>query len=275
MRADNEPGQYVLGHSEQELARLERQADLFRAETTDTLRRAGLTQGMHVLDVGCGTGDVAMVAAELVGPSGSVLGIDTAEEALAAARARAARLERDWLRFERSDIHGFEAKGDFDAVTGRFILLHLADPAGALKHLAGCLRPGGIAAFIEMDIEQAAASPELPLLTQCIDWITSTYRRVGVEPNMGSLLYATFRKAGLTPQLAGHCRIESGPHAFAFAYAAQTLQSLLPKITELGIATAAEIDVDTLADRLRVEAVAGDHCLFLPRLIGAWARTNG
>jgi ubiquinone/menaquinone biosynthesis C-methylase UbiE len=159
MRADNEPGQYVLGHSEQELARLERQADLFRAETTDTLRRAGLTQGMHVLDVGCGTGDVAMVAAELVGPSGSVLGIDTAEEALAAARARAARLERDWLRFERSDIHGFEAKGDFDAVTGRFIFLHLADPAGALKHLAGCLRPGGIAAFIEMDIEQAAASP--------------------------------------------------------------------------------------------------------------------
>jgi ubiquinone/menaquinone biosynthesis C-methylase UbiE len=275
MRVQNGTEDYVLGHSQQELARLERQADLFHAETTETLRRAGLKPGMRVLDVGCGTGDVAIAAAELVGPTGLVLGIDTAETALAAAAARVARSGLARVRFEKSDLHAFTADEPFDAITGRFIFLHLADPVGTLKHLTGYLRPGGVLAFIEMDIEEAGAVPALPLLDQCIAWIASTYRGVGVEPNMGSRLYATFRGAGLTPQLSGSCRIESGPDAAAYLYAAETLQSLLPHIIELGIATAEEIDLETLADRLREQAVAGDLCLFHPRLVGAWSRVGG
>jgi hypothetical protein len=43
-------------------------------------------------------------------------------------------------------------------------------------------------------------------------------------------------------------------------------------MTEFGIARAEEVDVDTLAERLRTAAVAGDHCIFLPRIVGAWAR---
>src|SRR5690554_3222064 len=69
---------YVLGHSEQELARLEKQGELFGAETRQVLVRAGLAPGMRVLDVGCGAGDVSLIAAELVGPAGTVIGIDRA-----------------------------------------------------------------------------------------------------------------------------------------------------------------------------------------------------
>ena len=272
MRSDGGTVPYVLGHSEQELARLERQSEVFAAATGDVLRNAGLKPGMTVLDVGCGVGDVALMAAEMVGPEGTVLGIDRAGQALSVARARAERAGYGWLRFEEADIFSFSPERTFDAAIGRFILMHVADPVGALKHLTRLLQPGGTVAFLEMDIDQAAAVPELPLLSQCIRWITTTYRRVGVEPNMGSMLYAAFRAAGLDPRLAATTRIESGPDAIAYGFAAQTLTSLAPTMEKLGIASAAEIGIDTIAARLREASLAGDHCLFMPRLVGAWAK---
>jgi len=269
-----EPQRYVLGHSEAELLRLEHQAQVFGNETGDILRRAGISQGMSVLDVGCGVGDVSMIAAELVGPTGRVLGIDNGAAALAPARARAARAGYDWLSFAEADIYGYEAAGAFDAVIGRLILMHVPDAVGALKAAIRFCKPSGIIAFIEMDLSQSAAVPELPLLTRCVDWIVSTYRKVGAEPDMGSMLYGVYRAAGLSPQLHATCRIESGPDAIAYEFAAQALRSLMPAIEAHGIATAAEVGADTIADRLREATVAGDHCIFLPRLIGAWATVD-
>ena len=265
---------YLLGHSEQELARLERQGELFRSETRNVLLRAGLQPGMRVLDVGCGVGDVSLIAANIVGPSGSVLGIDRAENALSLARARAERSGCRWLSFRDADLYAFETAEKYDAVVGRFILMHIADPVGAIRRLTGVVNPHAIVAFIELDIDQAGAVPELPLLRRCIDWITAAYRQVGAEPNMGSQLYATFQAARLSPSLTGMTRIESARDMAAFSFAAQTLASLLPKIEASGIAAAAEVDIGTLAERMHVEAMAGDHCIFMPRLIGAWARTG-
>ena len=271
MRTDAEPRSYVLGHSEQELARLERQAQIFGAETRDLLRRAGIATGMRVLDVGCGAGDVSMIAAQEVGPTGKVLGIDNAAAALAAAGARAQRAGYDWLDFAEADLDQFESADGFDAIIGRLVLAHLPDPASALKRLSRSLNDDGVIAFIEMDIDETSAVPGAPLLKQCIGWIVATYRRVGVEPNMGSRLYATFRSAGLDPNLAGITRIEGGAGSIAHLFAAQTLASLLPVMEKFGIATAEEIGIDTIADRLHAVAVDGDRCIFMPRLIGAWA----
>jgi ubiquinone/menaquinone biosynthesis C-methylase UbiE len=271
MRADLDPKPYVLGHSEQELARLERQGELFSVETRDVLRRAGIKTGMNVLDVGCGAGDVSMIAAEKVGPAGSVLGIDNAGTALGTAKARAKRAGYDWLQFDEADLYAFDAAERFDAITGRLILMHIPDPVAALKHLGRLLNDNGVITFIEMDITQAGAVPEMPLLTQCIKWIVETYRHVGVEPDMGSKQYATFRAAGFQPRLTGTTRIESGPDSIVYQFTAQTLASLLPAMEEHGIATADEVGIDTLAERLRAAAIAGDHCIMLPRLIAAWA----
>jgi cyclopropane fatty-acyl-phospholipid synthase-like methyltransferase len=64
---------YALGHSEQELERLSRQAQAFEPFTRQLLQQAGINTGMRVLDVGCGSGDVAFLAADLVGPTGRLL----------------------------------------------------------------------------------------------------------------------------------------------------------------------------------------------------------
>jgi hypothetical protein len=66
------------------------QAAILRPITMRLLQGLGLSPGMKILDVGCGAGDVALLAAELVGESGEVVGIDRSESAIRAARARAA-----------------------------------------------------------------------------------------------------------------------------------------------------------------------------------------
>jgi 2-polyprenyl-3-methyl-5-hydroxy-6-metoxy-1,4-benzoquinol methylase len=81
---------YALGYSEREFRRLRFQGEFFRDVTEDVFRRAGLGPGMRVLDIGCGVGDVSLLAAEMVGPSGEILGLDRSPEAIAVARSRAA-----------------------------------------------------------------------------------------------------------------------------------------------------------------------------------------
>jgi len=63
---------YILGHSDAELRRLQAQAAILRPITERLLRSAGIRRGMRVVDLGSGAGDVTMLAAELVGPSGWV-----------------------------------------------------------------------------------------------------------------------------------------------------------------------------------------------------------
>jgi len=267
-RSDESP--YVLGHSDGELARLEEQAELFREQTEYILLKGGLAPGMRVLDVGCGVGDVALAAARIVGPDGSVTGLDNARSALHLARSRAAAARLN-VEFVEADAFTYETPHQFDALVGRFILMHLPRPELALTRLVNAVRPGGVITFIEMDIAQAGAEPPLPLLDRCLDWIIRTYEYVGVEPNMGSRLYRTFREAGLEAQLTGSCRIEGGTQSVTYHFVAESLKSLLPAMENFKIATAEEVGVDIIADRLRQQAVRGNHCIFFPRVVGAWA----
>ena len=65
---------YLFGHSQSELRRLAKQGTFYALATEDMMRRAGITPGMRALDVGSGAGDVALLAARLVGASGVVVG---------------------------------------------------------------------------------------------------------------------------------------------------------------------------------------------------------
>jgi ubiquinone/menaquinone biosynthesis C-methylase UbiE len=267
-------GPYVFGHSDQELARLERQALFFADQTEDVLRRAGLRPGMRVLDIGCGVGDVSLIAGSLVGPTGAVVGIDRSPEALDVAKRRVEAAGFHWARFEQTDIDAVDGLGRFDALIGRFILVHLREPSAVLSRLTKVLSPGAVVAFLEMDISSATITPAMPLFDQCIGWIMDLYRRGGGDPDMGSRLYGVFRAAGLAPSMSGTCRVEGGPNATGYDYLADTIRNLIPSMEALGVVTGQEIGIEDLTDRLRNEAVAGNHCVVFPRLIGAWARVG-
>jgi ubiquinone/menaquinone biosynthesis C-methylase UbiE len=264
---------YVLGHSTPELTRLQRQAEVYRAFTRDVLVKAGIAEGQSVLDVGCGVGDVSFAAARLVGASGRVRGIDRSPTALDMGRRRAASERCANITFDRADIDDPD-DDRYDAITGRFILLHQRDPGATLRGLKQRLRPGGVLAFIEMDLTSAAVFPPMPLFTQALGWIAEVYARDGFHTDMGSMLYGAFRSLDLEPTLSGTVRVEGGPDAYAYEYIAETVRSLLPRIEALGIADPGEVAVDTLAERIRETAVSGRHCFFYPRMIGAFARNS-
>jgi ubiquinone/menaquinone biosynthesis C-methylase UbiE len=270
----NDAHDYPLGYSDHEARRLAEQGVLLEDLTQDMLRRAGLQHGMHVLDIGCGVGDVSLLAARMVGPEGQVLGIDRAASSVEAARRRARSLGVTNARFEEADLTSFDSDQRFDAMVGRLVLLYLREPAGVLQRLSRKLVPGGIVAFQEVDMLQAAQSPPSELFMQVRRWIIETFTASGNELEMGSKLYSTFVRAGLPgPELmAAATLVGCGPKPFGHEYSAHVLRSLLPMAERYGITTAAQAGIDTLATRLLEDALANDRVTFLPRMVSAWSK---
>ena len=108
---------YTMGRSkEEEEERLIQQSQLYDAVTRRLLNMAGLGRGMRVLDIGSGTGDVAMTAAEVVGPEGAVVGVDVNPAILETARARAGEAGFENVEFVAGDARTLDLGGDFDAL---------------------------------------------------------------------------------------------------------------------------------------------------------------
>jgi len=273
--AAEDPRTYALGYTEGEFKRLTLQGAFIRDLTEDVLRRAGIGPGARVLDIGCGMGDVSILAAGLVGPSGAVLGIDRSADVVAQAQRRAVACGLDWVRFAATELDRFSSDEQFDAVIGRLILLYLPDPSATLRDLVRHLRPGGIVAFQEYEMSLCRSVPDTPLFRQCRGWFLSTFERSGFEVDMGTKLSATYLRAGLpAPQMIAAARVEAGADSPVYEFLAATLRSLLPVAERLGVVTAVEVDIDTLAERLRREAVEHNSCIMPPTLIGAWTRTT-
>jgi ubiquinone/menaquinone biosynthesis C-methylase UbiE len=108
------------------------------------LARVALRVGERVLDVACGTGLVALAAAQAVGAGGSVLGVDLSGAMVAAAQCRAAGHGVANARFARMDAEALEiAAASVDVAVCALGLMYLPDPARALRELRRVVRPGG------------------------------------------------------------------------------------------------------------------------------------
>jgi ubiquinone/menaquinone biosynthesis C-methylase UbiE len=105
---------------------------------------ARLRPGMKVLDLGSGTGYPALLAAQTVGSFGKVIGLDLAEQMVAAAERKAKRLGLTNVTFRQGDVTRLPFEdGSFDAVTSRFCLMFLPDVPAAVSEIVRVLKPGG------------------------------------------------------------------------------------------------------------------------------------
>lgn len=265
---------YALGYSDGELQRLIRQSALYAELTENLLRSAGISEGMRVLDVGCGSGCVSLLAARLVGPAGAVVGVDRSPQALALARSRADAEHLGHVEFIQGELTDFECTDKFDALIGRFVLMYLPDPSAVLRKLSHYVRKGGIIAFQEMDIAAARSVPCMPTWQKCNEWIRETFQRAKVDIQMGPKLHTAFLHAGLPqPQMQLQARVGAAPDFPAHEYVADIIASLLPMMTSLSVATADAVGIETLAGRLKEEMIGSDSVTILPSLVGAWVRT--
>src|SRR5947209_19323324 len=128
MTTTDSASHYALGSTDAEHERLIRQAALLAPFTERFFRSASIGPGQRVLDLGSGVGDVAMLAARLVGPVGEVVGVERDTRSIARARTRVAEAGLNNAIFTQSDIRQLPVDKPFDAVVGRFILQFLPDP---------------------------------------------------------------------------------------------------------------------------------------------------
>jgi ubiquinone/menaquinone biosynthesis C-methylase UbiE len=266
---------YALGRTEAEELRLQRQALLVEPVTRRLFAAAGIGPGMHVLDLGSGPGDVAMLAAEMVGPTGSVVGVDVNPLVVETARRRAQAAGYANVTFVAGDLRELALDRDFDALVGRLVLMYLSDPVAALRQLLPQLRSGGVAAFHEMDFTMSGvAYPPSHLAEQVYRWITQAATSSGAETAMGMKMHRVLLDAGFeAPQMLLDMKI-GGSSAFIeemTAYLADTVRSLLPLLIKGGIATAEEVNIESLAARFRDELLRQGSVIRNYPGVGAWA----
>jgi SAM-dependent methyltransferase len=248
------------------------QARFFHDLTLQLFRLAGLERGMHILDIGCGLGDVAFLAAEIVGPEGLVIGVDRSPEAIALAQERASAARLTNMRFMVQDVSELILDEPVDAIVGRLILMYLTNPSLVINRLLDNLSPGGTVVFQEMDMEGVKSEPYCEVFETTVERIRQTFMRCGIDSRFGLRLRPILQDAGLpAPQMIQSARVEGGYDSPGYAVMEQMVRTLLPMMEKSGVATADEFGLDTLAERLREENIARDAVMILPPLIGAWS----
>lgn len=259
--ADTPHHHYLLGHTENELRRLDVQGDLYREATVRAFRDAGIRAGMRVLDIGCGSGDVSLTVGDLVGPEGRVVGIDRGKDAVARARSKAEARGLTHVAFEVTEIADYRTDTPFDALVGRFVLMHQPDPASALAAAARAVRPGGsvvmIESFMRLLEEGGHSEPHSPLYDEIVRFKCDVVRGAGADLGAGGRLRSTFVAAHLPPP---KCRLEApvegGPDSRYYEYVEWSVRSMLPEAGRLGLDAFSATNVEGMADRLRDEVLS-------------------
>jgi ubiquinone/menaquinone biosynthesis C-methylase UbiE len=262
---------YPLGHTDAEHERLIRQAAQVAAITERFFHEAGIGPGQRVLDIGSGVGDVAMLVARLVGPSGEVVAVERDRNSIAKASARVTGAGFQNVSFNESNVNEIVGEKPFDAVVGRFILMYLPDPVATLRSISQLVRPGGVIVFQEPTwVPVVAHLQALPLWFATASLIDKTMR-VSANHDMGTELCHTFVEAGL-PEPTVRMELPMGREPYLAQWYYDTLCSLRPQIEQLHMPIESLGSLDTLVQRLQDEVAKSKTVACWFASVGAWCR---
>jgi SAM-dependent methyltransferase len=260
---------YVLATGAAAVRRLHVLHDVYAPAGKRVLLQAGLTQGMRVADFGCGVGVVTRMLAQMVGPSGSVTGIDVDEAQL---KEAAALCDREGLQntcFVKASAYSTGLpRNSFDLVYCRFLLLHLTDPAACLHEMRALLRPGGMLVVEDGDLASATSVPR-----SAMDAFAELFGQLGptrgVNYSLAKDLYHTVVAAGFRGvNLEIHQpAIIHGENRYFLKW---SVEEAGPALVEAGILTER-----TLARRLAQMQSAVDNpnvVILAPRMSCVWGR---
>jgi ubiquinone/menaquinone biosynthesis C-methylase UbiE len=272
MTANDPPFSYALGSTDSEHERLIRQAARLAPFTERFLREAGIGTGQRVLDLGSGVGDVALLVAQIVGPSGQVVGIERDTRSITRAKARVAEAGLHNITFTQSDVSQIASTRPFDAAVGRLILMFLPDPVAVLSSLSQLVRPGGVLAFQESSWAPIfAMSTHLPLWSAAASLMWETFRRSGANPEIGLALYRIFQEAGL-PAPNMRMEVPLGDDSDFIRWMYDVIGSLRPQIQQLNLSLEKLGNFDTLPEKLQAEVAASNGVASWMAIVGAWCR---
>jgi ubiquinone/menaquinone biosynthesis C-methylase UbiE len=248
------------------------------------LDRIGVGPGWRCLDLGCGPGGILELLGARVGPTGQAVGLDADPAMLAAARAWTRAHGLTGVGLVASDAHQPAVRREaFDLVHVRF----LASTAGRGEELIhgalGVVRPGGVLAFQEPDVEALRCYPPHPAWERLKQWLQAAFERSGGDTRIGQRLYQLLRRAGLEgvryrPFLVG---VTHGDPMRDYLPA--TIESIRAALLGAALAREAELDEALAACRRHL---ADPDTVFTTYLVvqvwgrkpdrpGAWAAQSG
>ena len=231
---------YMIRGGRQGKARLQLIANALRPSTLRLLQSAGIQEGSVCLDVGCGGGDVTLELARLVGPCGTVVGIDMDDIKLSLAQQDAAQERLGNVTFNLCDATALEADSTYDLVYARFLLTHLPEPQRVVQQMVRATKPGGVVVLEDLNHAAIVSYPACEAVNRYITFYNQVAGLKGADPEIGPKLPELLRQAG-----AEAIQVQVAQPTFLEGAAKRIHQVTLDNITEAviagGLATASEV----------------------------------
>lgn len=271
----NDDARYVLGASEAELVRLERQHAVWAEPMAAWLDALDLRAGMTVVDAGCGPGAATFELHERVGDAGLVIGVDRSAAALAVLERRAEQKGVSNLRTLEGDLASVRLDavgvpdGSCDAVVLRWVLTFPPEPQRLLANVARWLAPGGRVLVVDYDHDGVAVFPRSAGFEAMVRGVRALFRSQGGDPWIACRLPELFDATGLDLE-SFDPRLLSGPLSSPVgSWVGDFLHLHAGGLVDGGFVTAQE---RAAFEREWAQRAANPHALFVsPIVVGAVA----
>lgn len=265
----NGRSEYVLATGDAAVNRLRILHNVYGPGTRQVLLRAGIELGMSVADLGCGTGMISQLLAELVGPTGDVTGVDFSGAQIEQARTLSKLTNVRFIEASATDT-GLP-RATFDLVYCRFLFIHLPDPEAALREMRALLKPSGILVCEDGDLTSGSSEPP-SALQEFSNLFGALGPKWGVDYTIGRRLYHLVQAADFS-----QVEITMNQPVFAHGENKRLMELSVaeagPSFVAAGLITKEQLD-ETVAEMRRL----GEDptvLAILPRMSQVWARKPG
>ncbi|WP_243293915.1 class I SAM-dependent methyltransferase [Geothrix mesophila] len=234
--AGSDERDYVLGTHQEEIERLGLQHRVWRPHVLECWRRAGITTGSRVLDVGAGPGYATLDLAEIVGPTGEVHAAERSGNFLQHARGACQARGLANVRFHEQDLMAdpLEVTG-MDAAWCRWVASFVSDPAKLVATVARALKPGGVAIFHEyLDYRTWRLAPPCPPLESFVSEVMASWRASGGEPDIALSLPKLLESTGLAVTRLEPKIFVIPPTDFIWKWPSEFVEINLQRLLDLG-----------------------------------------
>jgi SAM-dependent methyltransferase len=259
---------YAIEGGKEGKRRLDMLAEVMRPTTSRLLKEVGVEHGQTCLDVGCGGGHVTLDLAEMVGPTGRVIGVDFDDSILELARRDVKASGMNNILFQETDARSVEG-GPFDLIYARFLLSHVERPAELLDHLARLLVEGGAMVVEDIDFSGCFCYPGDPAYDRFVDLYVAAVEAGGGDAKLGKRLPALVRGTALHDVRWNVFQLVLAEGS-SKQIQAVTMEKIGPGLLRNGLATKAEIQ--EIVHSMQAFAADPDTLVATPRMVQVWGR---
>ena len=249
--------EYVLGTGLDETARLALQHRLWASATHDLWEHAGLRPGLAVLDAGCGPGHATMDLAQVVGPSGRVVGLDESGPFLKELGDQAKARRLDNVERVLGDVQNLTASitggPQFDLAYIRWVLCFVKNPGDVIKGLAALLKPGSRLAITDYFnyAQSMTIAPRSQAIQTAVAAVDKSWRDRGGNPDVVEVVPGLLQEHGFDithfDVISRTARSPAGATDTFWHWPDTFFRIFFPKLAESGHLTQAQCDA-ALAD---------------------------